>query len=307
MAAMWDNGGDPVAELSRTMAVRGAALARFGERNLPPGAPLGGLSEVLVPLYFYHRYQVEAVAKSIGGLEYSYAVRGDGQPPARPVSPARQRAALEGVLATLDPEALDLPESLIDRLLPPSVEYAPRHELFDSHARPAFDALGAAGTAADMTLQTLLPPERLARLVDFHRRDVASPGVDEVLRAIERRVFLAPAPRAARLQEIRRTIQTVTVRRLMMAATDPKQTSQARAALEQSLSRVAGGLDRGGASEDRELHAMLARDIQRFLSRPAGASLGMPPDAPPDLPPGPPIGSLRDDDCAWIGGASSAP
>ena len=46
------------------MEVRRIALARFGERNLRPGAPLGTLSAVLVPLYFHHRYQLEAAAKA---------------------------------------------------------------------------------------------------------------------------------------------------------------------------------------------------------------------------------------------------
>src|SRR5262249_40219056 len=81
LAAMWDNGSDPIAELGRTLEVRRIALARFGEHNLPAEAPLGALNEVLAPLYFHHRYQLEAAAKSIGGLDYSYAVRGDGQPP----------------------------------------------------------------------------------------------------------------------------------------------------------------------------------------------------------------------------------
>ena len=42
-------------------------------------APLADLEEVLVPLYFAHRYQIEAVSKLIGGVEYTYAIRGDNQ------------------------------------------------------------------------------------------------------------------------------------------------------------------------------------------------------------------------------------
>jgi len=33
------------------------------------------LEDVLVPIYLYHRYQVAAVAKSIGGLDYSFNLR----------------------------------------------------------------------------------------------------------------------------------------------------------------------------------------------------------------------------------------
>ena len=37
------------------------------------------LENVLVPLYLSHRYQLEAASKWIGGVEYNYALKGDGQ------------------------------------------------------------------------------------------------------------------------------------------------------------------------------------------------------------------------------------
>jgi len=309
-AAMWDNGSDPVAELARAMAVRRAALAHFGERAIVPGTPLGTLAAVLVPLYFHHRYQVETTAKLIGGLEYAYAVRGDGEPPARPVTAARQRAALEALLATLAPEGLDLPDSLLAKLLPPALEYPPHREFFGSRTAPAFDALGAAGTAADLTLAALLPPERLARLVDFHPRDPALPGVAEVLDALADRVFEGRAPATPRLGEIRRAVQAATVRRLLAAAAAPGQTSAVRAALEAKLRRLADLLARtarAGEPADRSLRALLARDVERFLARPIAAAPGAAadPGAPPDPPPGPPIGSAMDTEgCAWRPAAS---
>src|SRR5262245_9695080 len=189
LAAMWDNGADPIAELAHEMTVRRLALRAFGERNVPVGTSLSTLSEVLVPLYFHHRYQLAAAAKSVGGLDYAYAVRGDGSLPAKPVPAARQRAALAAVLGTLDPAVLDLPEPLLGLLAPPSVEYPAHREFLGSRTAPAFDALGAAGTSAEMTLSMLLPSERLARCVDFHRRDPAMPGCDEVLDAIVQRGF----------------------------------------------------------------------------------------------------------------------
>ncbi|HKQ58632.1 MAG TPA: zinc-dependent metalloprotease, partial [Candidatus Eisenbacteria bacterium] len=65
LAAMWDNGDDPVAELRKALEVRRIALRRFGEGNITAGTPLSTLGAVLVPLYFHHRYQLEAAAKSI--------------------------------------------------------------------------------------------------------------------------------------------------------------------------------------------------------------------------------------------------
>jgi hypothetical protein len=302
LGAMWDNGPDPVAGLEHEMAVRRIALARFGEHNVPPGTPLATLAEVLAPLYFHHRYALEAAAKSVGGLDYAYAVRGDGSAPARPVSAARQREALAAVLATLDPAELDLPEALLGLLPPPAFEYPPHREFFDdSDTSPAFDALGAAATAADLAVGTLLPPERLARLVDFHRRDPPQPGVEDVLGALTRRVFDEPAPAAPRLRGVRRAVQAATVRRLLAAAARPEQTAAVRAALEASLRELASSLARspGAEPQDASLHALLAADIQRWLARPAGspASWAGP---PPAAPPGPPIGGTgAADECEW--------
>ncbi len=308
LAAMWDNGAEPVARLGHEMEVRRVALARFGERNLLPGAPLGALAEVLVPLYFRHRYQLEAAAKSLGGLDYSYAMQGDGSTPMRAVPAARQRAALESVLATLDPAALDLPETLLGLLAPVSVEYPTRHEFLAGRTSPMFDALGAAATAADHAIGALLPPERLARLVDFHRRDLSMPGVEEVLDAITRRVFTGPAPVTPRLRAVRRAVQAAAVRRLLASA-GAQHSSAVRAALEASLERLAANLAREarvGEPADQALKALLARDIQRWLARTAAAPAGAHavPGAPPELPPGPPIGGLGlADECEWGAGA----
>ncbi|MCL4838416.1 MAG: zinc-dependent metalloprotease [Thermoanaerobaculia bacterium] len=76
-ANLWDNGPDPVTALERTRTIRRLALSRFGERNLPAGAPLAELEERLAPLYFFHRFQIAAAAKVVGGLEYRHALQGD--------------------------------------------------------------------------------------------------------------------------------------------------------------------------------------------------------------------------------------
>ncbi len=103
---VWDNGADSVAELTRIMRLRSRGLERFGERNLRPGEPLATLEEVLVPLYLGHRYQLSAAAKWLGGLNYSYALRGDGQVIAEIVPAAKQTQALTALLDALQPSLL---------------------------------------------------------------------------------------------------------------------------------------------------------------------------------------------------------
>jgi hypothetical protein len=73
-AHLWDQDKTTVSGLREIVKVREKALSQFGENNIRSGDPMALLEDVLVPVYLFHRYQVEAVAKSIGGMEYSYAV-----------------------------------------------------------------------------------------------------------------------------------------------------------------------------------------------------------------------------------------
>ena len=82
------------------MAVRRNALDRFGEGAIRGGRAMATLEEVLVPLYMHHRFQVDAAASMLGGLEYIYAFRGDGREPMKRVSGAAQRSARRRSAAT---------------------------------------------------------------------------------------------------------------------------------------------------------------------------------------------------------------
>jgi len=75
-AHLWDNGKNPVEELNHVMKVRNKALSKFGENNIRPGTPMAFLEDALVPVYLFHRYQVEAVTKLVGGMDYRYSLRG---------------------------------------------------------------------------------------------------------------------------------------------------------------------------------------------------------------------------------------
>ena len=289
-ASLWDNGADPAAALEEVLAVRRVALERFGEDRVLPGIPLAALEEVLVPVYFHHRYQLQAAAKAIGGLEFNYAIRGDGQWPTRIVPPARQRRALEVVLRLLEPAELDLPEEILALLAPRPLDEERHRELVASRTVPAFDALGAAATAADQVVRVLLEPARLGRLLDFHRRDGESPGVGELLAALIGRAFAEAAAEPPRRRALRRVVQRVVVDRMIALAADPAVRPALRAHLEQALRRVRRLLPPGDLADLAAHEAALAADVGRFLDRgqEAAAAVTGPPAEPP---PGSPIGS----------------
>jgi len=295
LANLWDNGADPAVELGRVLAVRRAALDRFGERNIAPGRPLALLDEVLATVYFHHRYQLEAATRVVGGLDYRYALRGDGQPPARPVDGERQRRALAAILAVLDPAELALDERLLGLLLPRPAGYESNPEQFGGRARPSFDALAAAATAADMVLSGLLEPERCTRIVEFHSRDASLPSLEHVLSTITARGFeSAPAGEPATRSELRREIQRVMVGRLIDLASSPHAPGAVRARVDAELDSLLRALDEGRPAGSHERY--LSGQIRRYLERPAREAGTEP--APPPAPPGSPIGAAERSGCS---------
>jgi hypothetical protein len=178
---LWDNGKDPVDELNRVMEVRAVALKNFGEKNIKMGAPMATLEEVLVPLYFAHRYQAEAAVKMIGGLNYRYALRGDGQPVTELLSPQQEAKALDALIKTVDPSALTLPESLLKIIPPRPIGYSRHRELIKIKTELTFDPISAAESAADLTFSLILHSARANRLIEHHARYPKLAGLPTVI------------------------------------------------------------------------------------------------------------------------------
>ncbi len=292
--SLWDDGADPTAELTRMMEVRAAALARFGPAALAPGEPVAALRRKFVPIWLLHRYQVEAAAKSLGGVLSTYAVAGRAGGDAAPVAPEVQRAALDALLATLSPSVLDIPDRLIAQLSAGWSGESDRQtdiEVMRMAGSAVFDPLVAAQVSAQVTLDAILAPERLARLADQHRRlgEVPSPGaVAERLLAIAGQ----PAPNA-RWGAIRRAAGTRIVLELARAARAPASGSEASAAIDQALhdwatkqsgARVGDAADRAWALST----ARLLLDKDRLAAALADRSEAI------MVPPGMPIGSVED-------------
>ena len=296
VAHLWDSGSNAVDELNRLMQVRAMALKRFGENNIRPGAPLATIEDALVPTFLLHRYQVEAASKWVGGMDYTFALRGDGEVPTKIVAPAEQRRALDAVLLTLSPSALSLPEPLLAMIPPRPPDYERGREHFKTHTSPAFDALAPAEAAARHTLQFLFNPERAARLVEFHARDAANPGLAEVLGTILARTWQAPRP-SGYPGEIARVVDSVVLYDLLELATNERATSQVRALASAEVNRLKAWLTTAQASasdpEQKAHLAYAAMQIEQFQRDAKNLNL-VAPSEPPD---GPPIG----DDEDWVG------
>ncbi len=284
---LWDNGSDPVTALGHEMEVRRIALESFDASVLADNQPLADLEKTFVPLYLHHRYQVDAAAKMLGGYEYNYAVRGDGQVPVAAVPDGRQREALEELIKTIQPEALVIPQRILD-LLPPKVgSSASDRERFSSQTSPLFDPRAAMRSAADLTIANLLQAQRASRLV---RIEDDHWGLAAVIDTVIRATCESDWADDSRAREAQRVVQQVFVDRLIGLAGNTGAAAEARAVatakLRTLVSRFTRQLGAGEALGRYHLRYLIQR-IERFLDRPAPAAKQIPPI---ELPPGSPIG-----------------
>ena len=290
-ANLWDNRSGPVMDFRRAVEVREALLENFSAAALREGEPLGLLEERLVPVYFHHQFALDGLVKVIGGMEYVFAVRGDGQEATRLIDPARQREALQLLQEALQPEALALPEELLKELAPPAFGYDKNPDYaFKSNTSPAFDELGAARTLATMIVKGILNPARAARLVAFAGRQEAPLTLDEVVESLLDATWHQRWETDARMAALQRVAQRAVLDRLLELAADDDVTVEVRAVAEWAVADLLDDI------KDQEnphplgeaLRQLAERDITRFLNRPAEETE---PSEALEPPPGSPIGS----------------
>ena len=290
-AHLWDNGDDAVEALEREMDVRRVALERFDDRVIRTGAPLATLEEGLVPLYLRHRYQVQGTVKLVGGVGYTYALRGDDTATLpEPVAADKQTAALDGLLTTLRPETLRLPEAARTMLPPRPPGHPSTRELFPGHTGLTFDAYAPAEVAASMVLNLLAHPQRAMRLVAQHDADDDLPSLRAVLDRITEAVWEADVPDAAYDAELQRTVQQVWTDVLLDRAGHESVALAVRSRMTAHLRDVSEWLaETPGEDAETRAHRRLIRStIERFLNRTEESSVPAP---VLETPPGSPIGT----------------
>ena len=180
-AHLWDNGKDIGEELDNVLKVRELAIKNFSVDNIKTGEPYTVLEDVFVPLYFFHRYQTEALSKQIGGLDYNYKIKGDQQEVVKVIDAKTQKSALNTLMNTLDAARIAIPQEKLDLFPPRAFGYSRTRESFKGYTGVAFDAIAAPETAADMTLEFLLHPERASQLIEQKSLDEKNLGLVELI------------------------------------------------------------------------------------------------------------------------------
>ena len=281
-AHLWDNGTSATEELKNVLAVRKKAIENFSIDNIKSGEPLSKLEDVFVPLYFYHRYQTEAAIKSIGGLDYNYAVKGASGIVVQIISKEEQEAALNEIMHTLEVKNLKIPQRILELFPPRALGYERTRESFKSNTNVAFNSLGPVATASNMTLRLLLNAERANRLVEQHALSKSNLSLNEVLSQLIKHTFTVKT-KTSYETEIAHTVQySVFQNVLNLIATDhasPQVKSIANETLDTLLTML--------KSNKSTFNNQLIRELISFRKYPERFKIY----EVPKIPDGSPIGS----------------
>ncbi|UCE42235.1 MAG: zinc-dependent metalloprotease [Candidatus Aminicenantes bacterium] len=275
---------DPMTVLKEDMAVRRVLLGRFGLDMLHPGEPTALLFERLIPIYFHHRHALRAVVKMLGGVNFTYGLKGDNQTPGRVTDSREQRQALDAILKALSPEELLIPPQAAT-LIPPRLElsdlewpirepgiflhitgYGPPIRLPISPGK-VFNPLDWARVLSDLVMSGLLDRGRLARVAVFKASGQSDLSIHEILDQIISRSWRTPIPDDPVLGHLRRTAQSAVLDSLLKLAQDDSTPPEVREPVRAELHNLLKDLRKREAkdlSERAHLDAAVRRITEIF-------------------------------------------
>lgn len=191
---------------------------------------------------------------------------------------------------TITPDALALPEALIESIPPRPTGYPKTIETFGSHTGPTFDPIGAAETAAENTLSYLLDEARAARLIEYHARDERQPGLAAILEKLLDGTWKAP-PVPGYKGQLRIMVDNLVLKHLLSLAADPLAAGNVRGEallqIHELKDWMNGRLDGAASPQKAALYfglsqiAAFEKDPDKFVAAP---TLEMPPGAPIGMP-----------------------
>ncbi len=282
-AHLWDNGESPERELERILQIRKVVLEDFDLDRVRPNEPVATIGDALVPIYFMHRYQLEANTKLIGGERYAYAVKGDNQDHLIVVDANSQKKAIHLLVKCLRPEELSLPENIFKYLPPRPPGYESGRENFNSRNGMSFDPVAAAEALADRILLLLLRPERAGRMEQYHASDPAMPGFSDLMNDL-----ISGTWKAKRLGGTDRLIQEMVEKRLlyrtMGLASDADAHESVRSIAHSKVMEIKAYCNSKSSAGAHYRHALFM--IVQYENDPSGFEI----EKSPSMPDGSPIG-----------------
>ncbi|KOY52768.1 zinc-dependent metalloprotease [Polaribacter dokdonensis] len=286
-AHLWDNGGNIYDELNNLLAVRKTAISNFSADNIKINEPYSVLEDVFVPLYFLHRFQTEATTKLIGGLDYSYAVKGGNQTIVKRVSGDVERKALAIVLKTVMVDEIAIPKEKLALFPPRSIGYGRSRESFKSKLGVAFDAFSAVETASEMTFKLLLNPQRMSRLINHKSLDDSQLGLDELIDIVVMNT-VRKSHNDNYYQELQNVINIQFLEELMYLSTYKNQYKQVNAIASYKLNEIKNIIQNKKSNGVQNIYnEALVKMINDFMKNPTTFKK----TSAPKIPDGSPIGN----------------
>jgi hypothetical protein len=288
-AHLWDNGGNIHDELYNILKIRKTAIDNFSSDNIKTNQPYSLLEDVFVPLYFFHRFQTEATVKLIGGLEYSYAVKGGNQTVVKRVSGTSERIALQAVLKTIAVDEIAIPKEKLALFPPRAIGFGRTRESFKSNLGVEFDAFGAVETASEMTLNLLLNPQRASRLVAHKSLNKNQLGLVELIDELVAET-INKMHKDAYYQELQNVINSQVLEQLFHLAAHKNQYQQVNAIVLFKLDEIKSILQNKKTMGVQKIYnAAMVKMIEGFVKNP----MSFKKIAAPQIPDGSPIGSAK--------------
>ena len=242
-AHLWDNGDTAYSGLEKVIHIREKAIQNFSKYNVPAGTPNSVLEDVFVPLYFFHRYQTEATAKIIGGMDYNYSLIGDNQTQFHFLDMDTQLAALNSLMKTISPNFLAIPKEKLKLFPPRAFGYPRTRESFKSNLGVAFDPFSVSETSADMTLSLILRPKRLNRLILQHSLDNSNLSLEDLYDFIIAKTILLKTNNATSNQdsyhdEVQHIVNVALLNNIFKVVNDSSTFSQVKNISNQFLKKI---------------------------------------------------------------------
>ncbi|HEU0096582.1 MAG TPA: zinc-dependent metalloprotease, partial [Rhizomicrobium sp.] len=292
----YDDRETPTANLKETAEVRKIALASYGTAMLKPGEPIGTLRDMrLWIVYLNQRYAFESAVKYIGGQLQNLTVKDEAHPlpPTEFIPAGEQREIMGQLMNAVDPENLEIPESLLTQL-----SADPGRNLEDLSKDSMFDQLRAARILSAMVIQPLFDPDRAARMVALSARKPDTYSFPEMVSAVMAATWKKSPSGSVQEKALLRVTQGVAMESMMALGGAKDTAPEARDYVLDQLASLADDL-KGRQDSDpltAAFYRQSARQIQHYLTNPEAnvpkqiePSWGKGPRSRFPLPPGPPL------------------
>lgn len=271
LAHLWDNGSCPINQMEEVKQVRQIGMNNFSLDVIKNGESLSVLEDAFAPVYFYHRYQVEALSKLIGGVDYHYQVKGSAQENFMVLKKETQLEAANALLETLSPEFLSIPDSILSLFPPRAMGYSRSRESFKGLTGVTFDPYAAAATSIDFTLNFMLNTQRIARIIEHHGLDSEQLSMQEYNTMILSKTLLKK--KDEKYKELQNTINFVVMDhyyRLSQAKAMPQVNAYAWQAIERVEDYLKQIKKNRSVSEEQILRdiAQMKRDPSQYTYKP---------------------------------------